>query len=63
MLSVRVGGHDETRLPGGSGRLDGPGSPPEEYRPGTLRRADAGVAGNARLTAANAAVLLVLLAA
>ena len=60
-------GHDETWLPGGSGRLSGPGSPPGENGRGTRRRAerraDAAVAGNARLTAANAAVLLVLLAA
>ena len=65
--SVRVEGRDETWLPGGYGRLGGPGNPPEKNRPGTQRRgerrADAGVAGNARLTAANAAVLLVLLAA
>ena len=67
MRCVRVEGHDETWLPAGSGRLGGPGNPPEENRPGTQRRAerraDAAVAGNARLTAANAAVLLVLLAA
>jgi hypothetical protein len=65
--SVRVEGRDETWLPGGYGRLGEPGNPPEKNRPGTQRRgerrADAGVAGNARLTAANAAVLLVLLAA
>ena len=61
--SVRVEGPDETRLPGGYGRLRGPGRPPGENGRGTQRRADAGVAGNARLTAANAAVLLVLLAA
>ena len=64
---VRVEGRDETWPSGGYGRLDGPGDPPEQNRPGTPRRgerrADAGVAGNARLTAANAAVLLVLLAA
>lgn len=60
---MRVEGRDETWPPGGYGRLGGPGGPPEEYRTGTQRRADAGVAGNARLTAANAAVLLVLLAA
>jgi hypothetical protein len=62
-----VDGRDETWLPGGSRRLGRSGSPPEEYGPGTQRRgerrANAGVAGNARLTAANAAVLLVLLAA
>ena len=51
--SVRVEGRDETWLPGGYGRLGGPGNPPEKNR-----RADAGVAGNARLTAANAAVLV-----
>ncbi len=61
-------GRDETwPPPGGTGRPGRPGSPPQEYRAGTQRRAerrpDAGVAGNARLTAANAAVLLVLLAA
>ena len=56
-------GRDETwPPPGGAGRLGSPGSPPGESRDGgTRRRADAGVAGNARLTAANAAVLLVLL--
>ena len=61
--SVRVEGRDETR----HGRLGGPASPPGENGRGTQRRAerraDAGVAGNARLTATNAAVLLVLLAA
>ena len=60
-------GRDETwPPPGEAGRLGRPGSPPGESRGGTrrhARRADAGVAGNARLTAANAAVLLVLLAA
>ena len=60
-------GRDEARLPGGYGRLGGPGSPPGENGRGTHRRAErranAGAAGNARLTAANAAVLLVLLAA
>jgi hypothetical protein len=65
--SVRIGDPDETWLPGGYGRLGGPGRPPEESRPGPPRRgerrADAGAAGNGRLTAANAAVLLVLLAA
>jgi hypothetical protein len=64
---VRVEGSDETWLPGGYGRLSGPGSPPGENGHDTRRRAErragAGVAGNARLTAANAAVLLVLLAA
>jgi hypothetical protein len=60
---VRVEGPDETRPPGGYGRLRGPGRPAGENDRGTPRRADAGVAGNARLTAANAAVLLVLLAA
>jgi hypothetical protein len=64
---VRVEGPGETWPPGGSGRLGGPGGPPGENGRGTLRpaerRADAGAAGNARLTAANAAVLLVLLAA
>src|ERR1700722_7316568 len=65
--SVRVEGPDETWLPGGYGRLGGPVNTPEKDRAGTQRRgerrADAGAAGNARLTAANAAVLLVLLAA
>ena len=56
-------GSDETWPPGETSRLGRPGRPPEKYRTGTRRRADAGVAGNARLTAANAAVLLVLLAA
>jgi hypothetical protein len=64
---MRMEGRDETRLPGGPSRPGAPGGPPGENRPGTLRRAerraDAGAAGNARLTAANAAVLLVLLAA
>ena len=67
MRCVKTEGPDESRRPGGYGRPGGPGSPPEENRRGTLRRAerraDAGVAGNARLTAANAVVLLVLLAA
>ena len=57
-------GPDETWLPG---RYGGLGGPPGEDSCGTRRqgerRADAGVAGNARLTAANAVVLLVLLAA
>ena len=64
---MRAEGRDETWLPGGYGRLGGPGSPPGENGRGPQRRAerraDAGAAGNARLTAANAAVLLVLLAA
>jgi hypothetical protein len=64
---VRAEGRDQTWLPGGDSRLGGPGSPPGENGRGTQRRAerraDAGAAGNARLTAANAAVLLVLLAA
>ena len=64
---MRMEGRDETWLLGGPSRLGAPGGPPGEDRPGTRRRAerraDAGVAGNARLTAANAAVLLVLLAA
>jgi hypothetical protein len=64
---MRMEGRDETWLPGGPSRLGAPGGPPGENRPGTLRRgerrADAGATGNARLTAANAAVLLVLLAA
>ncbi len=64
---MKVEGRDETWLPGGPGPLGRPGIPPKENRPGTPRRAerrgDAGAAGNARLTAANAAVLLVLLAA
>ena len=65
--SVRAEGRDETWLPGRYGPLGRPGGPPEENHPGTRgrgeRRADAVAAGNARLTAANAAVLLVLLAA
>jgi hypothetical protein len=64
---VRVEGPDQTRLPGGYGPFRGPGSAPGENGRGMQRRADrrafAGAAGNARLTAANAAVLLVLLAA
>ena len=64
---MRTEGRDETWLPGRHGRVSGPDGPLEENRGGTLRRAerraDAGAAGNARLTAANAAVLLVLLAA
>jgi len=60
---VKVEGPDETWLPS---RYGGLGGPPGEDSRGTRRRAerrgDAGVAGNARLTAANAAVLLVLLA-
>ena len=64
---MRTEGRDETWLPGGYGRAGGPAGPPGDSGPGTLRRAerraDAGVAGNARLTAANAVVLLVLLAA
>ena len=39
--SVRVEGRDETWLPGGYGRLGGPGNPPEKNRPGTQRRASA----------------------
>jgi hypothetical protein len=65
--SVRTEDRDETWLRGGHARVSGPGSPAGENRGGTRRRAerraDAGVAGNARLTEANAAVLLVLLAA
>jgi hypothetical protein len=65
--SVRREDRDETWLPGGHARVSGPGGPARENRGGTRRRperrADAGAAGNARLTAANAAVLLVLLAA
>jgi hypothetical protein len=64
---VGVEGPDETWLPSGYGRLSGPGSPAGENgrsrQRRAERRADAGAAGNARLTAANAAVLLVLLAA
>src|ERR1700732_2072603 len=64
---MRMEGRDETWLPGEYGRLGGPDNLPGENGRGTLsrgeRRADAGAAGNARLTAANAAVLLVLLAA
>jgi hypothetical protein len=64
---VRVEGPDETWLPGEYGRLSGPGSAAGENGRSRQRRAerqaDAGAAGNARLTAANAAVLLVLLAA
>jgi hypothetical protein len=51
---VSAEGHDEILL---SGRAEPRPAPRAE------RRADAGVAANARLTAANAAVLLVLLAA
>jgi hypothetical protein len=64
---VGVEGPDQTWLSSGRDRLDVPGRPAGEYGRGTLRRAqrraNAGVAANARLTAANAAVLLVLLAA
>jgi len=49
--------------PGGYGSPAGPGASPARGRLRTERRADAGVAANARLTASNAAVLLVLLAA
>src|SRR5579859_801235 len=61
--SVRMEGRDETRLPDGYARVSGPDGPAGENGRSRQRRADAGVAGNARLTAANAAVLLVLLAA
>jgi hypothetical protein len=65
--SVRTEGRDETWLPDGYGRVSGPDGPTGENGRGRQRRAerraDAGAAGNARLTAANAAVLLVLLAA
>jgi hypothetical protein len=65
--SVRVEGPHETWPSSGYCRPGGPGSPPGANGPGTHRRAErraeAGAAGNARLTAANAAVLLVLLAA
>ena len=63
---MEVGGPDETWLSGRYGRVGGPARPPEDGRGPQRRaerRADAGAAGNARLTAANAAVLLVLLAA
>ena len=67
MRCVRVGGPDETWLPSEYGHLSGPGRPAGENGHGRQRRAerraDAGAAGNARLTVANAAVLLVLLAA
>ena len=54
-----VDGRDRIRAPW-QNPLDRPGSPAQPGR--VQRRADQGVAGNARLTAANAAVLLVLLA-
>ena len=60
-------GRDETRLPDGYARVSGPDGPAGENgrsrQRRAERRADAGAAGNARLTAANSAVLLVLLAA
>jgi hypothetical protein len=60
-------GRDETRLPDGYGGVSGPDGPAGENgrsrQRRAERRADAGAAGNARLTAANAAVLVVLLAA
>ena len=67
MRFVGVGDREETWLPSSYGGPDGPPAPVRGDGRGTARRAgrraDAGVAGNARLTAANAAVLLVLLAA
>ena len=67
MRFVGVGDRAETWLPSSYGGPDGPPAPlrgdGRSRLPRAERRADAGVAGNARLTAANAAVLLVLLAA
>ena len=64
---VGVGDREETWLPSSYGGPDGPPAPVRGDGRGTARRsgrrADAGAAGNARLTAANAAVLLALLAA
>ena len=67
MRFVGVGDREETWLPSSYGGPDGPPGPVRGDSRGTARRsgrrADAGASGNARLTAANAAVLLVLLAA
>ena len=67
MRSVGVEDREQTWLPSRYGDLGSAPGPPGEKGRGSQRRAerraDAGVAGNARLTAANAAVLLVLLAA
>ena len=67
MRSVGVEDREQTWLPSRYGDLGSAPGPPGENGRGSQRRAerraDAGVAGNARLTAANAAVLLVLLAA
>jgi hypothetical protein len=60
---VSAEGHDGIWPPGGYGPPGGQGASPARRRFRTERRADAGVAANARLTASNAAVLLVLLAA
>jgi hypothetical protein len=64
---VGVEDRAETWLPSSYGRPGDPPGPPRGDGRGAVRRAgrraDAGVAGNARLTAANAAVLLLLLAA
>ena len=60
---MRVEEPGETWLPGGYGDRSGPlGEDGSGMLRRAERRADLGVAGNARLTAANAAVLLVLLA-
>jgi thiosulfate dehydrogenase [quinone] large subunit len=60
---VSAEGHDEIWPPGGYASLGGQGASQARRRFRTERRADAGVAANARLTASNAVVLLVLLAA
>jgi hypothetical protein len=54
---VSAESHDEILMPGQ------PGQPGQQPARRSERRADAGVAANARLTASNAAVLLILLAA
>jgi hypothetical protein len=60
---VSAEGHDGIWPPGGYGSPAGQGATPARAQLRADRRDDAGVAANARLTAANAAVLLVLLAA
>jgi hypothetical protein len=63
---VSTEGHDEIWRPGPApyqAQQQAPRPDPPQAQPRAQRRADAGVAANARLTASNAAVLLVLLAA
>ena len=63
VLTVSAEGHDGFWPPDEFRPVSGPGASPLPGSVRAERRADAGVAANARLTASNAALLLVLLAA